>query len=69
MLRIAQALDGVVEAAHARVSACDCGEETSCYGCLRSFRNQAHHDDLSRASAFGVLGPLTAAGGLATSRP
>ncbi|WP_329084808.1 hypothetical protein [Streptosporangium sp. NBC_01469] len=43
-------------------SVCDCGEETSCYGCLRSFRNQAHHEDLSRAAALGVLGPLTAAG-------
>ncbi|WP_433365018.1 DEAD/DEAH box helicase [Streptosporangium sp. CA-115845] len=62
VLRIARALDGVVKAAHARVSSCDCGEETSCYGCLRSFRNQAHHEDLSRAAALGVLGPLTVAG-------
>ncbi|GHH70048.1 hypothetical protein GCM10017673_21310 [Streptosporangium violaceochromogenes] len=69
VLRVARALDGVVEAAYARVSTCDCGEETSCYGCLRSFRNQTHHEDLSRAAALDVLSPLTAAGGLVESRP
>lgn len=55
VLRIARALDRVVAAAHARVSGCDCGEETSCYGCLRSFRNQRVHDELSRRAALQVL--------------
>ncbi|MER7134380.1 DUF1998 domain-containing protein [Streptosporangium saharense] len=68
VLRLARALDGVVEAAYTRASTCDCGEETSCYGCLRSFRNQAHHEDLSRAAALNVLSPLTATGGLVVSR-
>lgn len=58
VLRIADALDRVIEAALARVSECDCGEETSCYGCLRSFRNQRHHEDLSRGAALHILRPL-----------
>ena len=41
VLRIANAWDQVVDTALARVSACDCGEETSCYGCLRAFGNQS----------------------------
>ncbi|GGT18850.1 hypothetical protein GCM10010271_22550 [Streptomyces kurssanovii] len=65
VLRIADALDRVVRAALDRVSACDCGEETSCYGCLRSFRNQRHHEELSRGAALGVLRPLVSSKGLA----
>ena len=38
----------VLRAAHARVANCRCGESASCYGCLRSFRNQYCHDQLSR---------------------
>jgi len=30
---------------------CGCGEETSCYGCLRNFRNQFFHDNLKRGLA------------------
>ncbi|MGW4638433.1 DEAD/DEAH box helicase [Sphaerisporangium sp. NPDC004334] len=65
VLRIARALDGVVQAAYHRVSDCDCGEETSCYGCLRSFHNQAHHDVLSRMAAIAALQPLMEGSGLA----
>jgi Zn-finger nucleic acid-binding protein len=64
VLRIADALDQVVEAALDRVSNCDCGEETSCYGCLRSFGNQRFHEDLSRGRALQALHPLHANGGL-----
>jgi rubrerythrin len=64
VLRIADALDRVLEAALDRVSECDCGEETSCYGCLRSFRNQRHHEELSRRAAIDVLGPLVSGKGL-----
>ncbi|MEU9887673.1 DEAD/DEAH box helicase [Sphaerisporangium sp. NPDC051011] len=65
VLRIARSLDGVVQAAYKRVSDCDCGEETSCYGCLRSFRNQTYHEDLSRAAAISALHPLVEGDGLA----
>ncbi|WP_283138126.1 DEAD/DEAH box helicase [Rhizohabitans arisaemae] len=63
-VRIAEALDRVAEAALARVSDCDCGEETSCYGCLRGFRNQTVHDELSRGAALRVLRPLLTDGPL-----
>ncbi|XVS65520.1 DEAD/DEAH box helicase [Actinosynnema sp. CA-299493] len=58
VLRIAEALDRVVEAARDRVRDCDCGAETSCYGCLRGYRNQRFHEELTRQSAFDVLEPL-----------
>jgi len=34
---------------------CGCGEETSCYACLRAYRNQYMHDRLSRTGAIEVL--------------
>lgn len=51
--------------AHNRVSgACGCGEDASCYGCLRSYRNQFSHPHLRRGSVRGyleqVLGALLA---------
>lgn len=45
----------LVEQAMIRVSECACGEETSCYGCLRSYRNQSDHDQLTRGDARAVL--------------
>jgi hypothetical protein len=54
-LRIAQAFPQVLEAALRRVARCDCGEETSCYGCLRNFRNQSVHDQLARGAALTFL--------------
>jgi hypothetical protein len=58
VLRIASALDKVAAAALRRVASCDCGPETSCYGCLRTPRNERYHEDLSRAAALTVLGFL-----------
>ncbi len=69
-LRIAASLDVVVGAALRRVASCDCGTETSCYGCLRTRRNERHHDQLSRGAALRALRALTAAGPLvADDRP
>ena len=48
----------VLETALRRMARCECGEETSCYGCLRNFRNQAFHDELRRGDAMGFLAPL-----------
>lgn len=53
--RIAEHIPQVLYAALARVETCECGAETSCYNCLRNYRNQIHHDMLSRAAAAGVL--------------
>ncbi|MEV6493369.1 DUF1998 domain-containing protein [Actinoplanes sp. NPDC051633] len=56
-MQIADRLDEVVTAALKRAGACDCGPETACYGCLRNFRNQRFHADLSRRGALDVLEP------------
>ena len=56
--RIAESIDLVVRAAIDRVAQCDCGPETSCYGCLRSYRNAIVHDELSRSGALALLEPL-----------
>jgi ATP-dependent helicase YprA (DUF1998 family) len=52
-------LDVLATSALERVSACDCGHETSCYGCLRSYRNQQDHDHLVRGAAIEVLQLVT----------
>jgi ATP-dependent helicase YprA (DUF1998 family) len=57
-LRIARSFDRVLETALQRMTRCECGEETSCYGCLRNFRNQAFHDQLRRGDALTFLGRL-----------
>ncbi|GAA1256218.1 DEAD/DEAH box helicase [Pseudonocardia aurantiaca] len=55
VLRIADGLGDVVDAAVGRVERCDCGPETSCYGCLRAFRNERYHEELSRRAALAML--------------
>ncbi len=49
----------VLAAAHARVANCTCGESASCYACLRSYRNQFCHDDLTRGVVADYLAMLT----------
>jgi len=49
-------------AALSRVSgACGCGDDTSCYGCLRGYRNQFAHSNLRRGPAKRYLEALLAA--------
>ncbi|WP_343287357.1 DEAD/DEAH box helicase [Gordonia sp. SID5947] len=55
---IAENLDRVIQFAVDRVTRCDCGAETSCYGCLRSFRNERYHDQLTRAGALEIFAAL-----------
>ncbi|MDR7304210.1 DEAD/DEAH box helicase [Haloactinomyces albus] len=57
-LRIAQNLIAVVRTAVARVIRCECGAETSCYGCLRGFSNERYHEQLSRSAALELLQKL-----------
>jgi hypothetical protein len=57
-LRIVRSFDRVLETALHRVARCECGEEASCYGCLRNFRNQAFHEQLRRGDALAFLGRL-----------
>ncbi|MGO9156040.1 DUF1998 domain-containing protein, partial [Mycobacterium sp.] len=56
--RIAEDILPVVRSALSRVAVCDCGPETSCYGCLRSYRNARFHDSLTRRGALNILGVL-----------
>ena len=45
--------------ARARVSGnCGCAESTSCYGCLRSYRNQFAHQHLNRGTVYRYLGAI-----------
>lgn len=62
VLRIEAQLTDVLDAALARVATCECGPETSCYGCLRSFGNQRDHDKLSRGRAEIALSTLLGQG-------
>lgn len=51
-----QTLVAVLRAAHRRVGGqCNCDESTSCYGCLRSYRNQFVHQHLQRGVAARYL--------------
>jgi hypothetical protein len=60
--KISQRLRGVLENARLKVQGiCGCGEDTSCYGCLRSFENQFYHEILQRGIAYDYLTELLGA--------
>jgi hypothetical protein len=56
--RIGRYLGTVLQAALARVRDCECGAETSCYRCLRVFRNELFHETLRRGTALDILARL-----------
>lgn len=60
VLRVSAHLEDVLKSAQRRVEDCECGEETSCYRCLRSYRNQRDHELLSRGAAAEFLRALGA---------
>ena len=62
--RIADELKDVFLAAWERVDGCECGEETSCYECLRNYRNQYYHDQLKRGLARDFLSSVLQAAGI-----
>jgi ATP-dependent helicase YprA (DUF1998 family) len=68
VLNVETNLEAVLDAALRRVVSCECGSETSCYGCLRSFSNQRDHDELSRGDAAEILRSLLGLGATA-ARP
>lgn len=69
--RIGDEMLVVCQAAWKRVHGCECGEETSCYECLRNFRNQPYHDQLRRGLARDFLAVLLEGVGvdLSASKP
>jgi hypothetical protein len=52
---IAENMDQVFASALERVEGCNCGLDTSCYECLRTYRNQKDHDILTRHDAISAL--------------
>jgi hypothetical protein len=58
-LETKEILEACLEAAQRRVSGnCGCDENTSCYGCLRSYKNQFVHQDLQRGPVMHYLESL-----------
>lgn len=60
VLRIRDSVEAVLSEALKVVSGSCCGPETSCYECLRTYRNQYVHDALSRGAAEQALKALLA---------
>ncbi|MFG3003296.1 DUF1998 domain-containing protein [Streptomyces calvus] len=58
VIRIGEYLEPVVEAALARVIGCECGPESSCHACLRTFRNERFHELLSHGEAVVLFDAL-----------
>ena len=54
-LRVSELLPELFQAALAVAESCECGEDTSCYGCLRSYSNQAVHERLQRGAAAATF--------------
>lgn len=52
---IPQYISSILEETLRRLENCGCGEETSCYGCLRNYGNQYCHEILARGSVIQVL--------------
>jgi len=50
-----QNLHEALDSALARVKKCNCGRETSCYGCLRNYQNQFCHEQLRRGVVLDFL--------------
>ena len=53
--RLGRRIADLLRLATERVANCECGEETSCYACLRGYRNQIWHETLTRRDAKAVL--------------
>ncbi|WP_341953391.1 DEAD/DEAH box helicase [Salinibacterium sp. TMP30] len=66
---IAKSIVAVLTSALDIVSRCECGRETSCYMCLRSYSNQRFHDDLSRGLAQDFLERVLLSSSGASSTP
>ena len=59
VIQIPIRLPEILERAGRKLSQCECGAETSCYSCLRTYRNSIRHESLSRGAALELLTSLT----------
>src|ERR1019366_402556 len=62
--RIADEMQSVFLQAYKRVETDCCGPETSCYECLRNYRNQPYHDELERGITRDFLAQILRAVGV-----
>ncbi len=53
--KIREHLEDLVSSALRIVQNCDCGVDSSCYSCLRTYGNQTLHDDLVRGDSLDIL--------------
>ena len=58
--KIRENLEHLVGSAFRIVANCDCGADSSCYSCLRTYSNQNQHDDLIRGDAVAILTSFSA---------
>ncbi|MEN6325858.1 MAG: DEAD/DEAH box helicase [Syntrophomonas sp.] len=56
--KVSQNIKDVLWAARYKLAGCECGEETSCYGCLRNYGNQLFHESLSRGLPLKYLNDI-----------
>ena len=54
-LKESGSVEKIIRAALKKVENCECGLETSCYGCLRTYNNQKIHKHLIRGKAVDAL--------------
>jgi ATP-dependent helicase YprA (DUF1998 family)/ribosomal protein L40E len=59
VLQVPDRIKEILTTAQSNVNNCECGEETSCYSCLRNYRNSIRHDQLSRRDALRLLDSMT----------
>jgi superfamily II DNA or RNA helicase len=55
---IPQYIPAILKETLRRMENCTCGEETSCYGCLRNYGNQYCHENLSRGMVIHAIKPI-----------
>jgi hypothetical protein len=55
---ISEKLDHVLIVAERILQDCDCDGDSSCYSCIRNYRNQSRHEHLSREKALQFLREL-----------
>ena len=51
-VRIKERFNELCDAAYTKVKNCNCGKDTSCYSCLRSYQNQNIHESLKREAVL-----------------
>jgi len=59
--KVSQNIEDTLRTARHKLAGCECGLETSCYGCLRNYGNQLFHESLSRGLPLQYLNDILGA--------